>query len=63
MPPLRSPTFEFWQNKFDANVRRDKDEQEQLKSMGWRILIVWECELKKEKRDITLEHLYESIVS
>ena len=54
---------EFWQKKFDANVRRDKDEQKQLKDMGWKVLIVWECELKKDKRDATLEQLYEDIVS
>lgn len=54
---------EFWQKKFDANVRRDRDEQKQLKDMGWKVLIVWECELKKDKRDATLEQLYEDIVS
>jgi DNA mismatch endonuclease (patch repair protein) len=35
----------FWREKFKANVIRDKKVQEELKSMGWKILIIWECEL------------------
>ena len=35
----------FWREKFKANVDRDIKAQKELKSMGWRILIIWECEL------------------
>ena len=35
----------FWREKFKANVNRDRKVQKELKSMGWRILIIWECEL------------------
>ena len=35
----------FWREKFKANVIRDKKVQEELNSMGWKILIIWECEL------------------
>ena len=35
----------FWREKFKANVERDRKVQKKLKSMGWRILIIWECEL------------------
>ena len=35
----------FWREKFKANVERDRKAQKELKSMGWRILIIWECEL------------------
>jgi DNA mismatch endonuclease (patch repair protein) len=34
----------FWREKFKANVERDRKAQEELKSMGWKILIIWECE-------------------
>lgn len=34
---------EFWQEKFDANVRRDAANAESLLAAGWRVLIVWEC--------------------
>ena len=37
---------EFWQKKFDRNVARDKQNQATLKATGWRVLVVWECELR-----------------
>lgn len=52
---------EFWQKKFSRNVERDKEEQRKLTEMGWRVLIVWECELKKDNREATLSKLYSAI--
>lgn len=43
MPSTRR---EFWEAKFDANVARDARQQAELTSAGWRVLVVWECELK-----------------
>ena len=41
----RSPeSREYWQNKLDGNVRRDKRNQSALQRMGWRVLVIWECE-------------------
>ncbi|WP_328590108.1 DNA mismatch endonuclease Vsr [Pseudomonas amygdali] len=37
---------EFWLPKFAANVERDGRKATQLHEMGWRVLIVWECETK-----------------
>jgi len=37
---------DFWQKKFTENVVRDKKSEEELKKLGWKIIIVWECELK-----------------
>lgn len=37
---------EFWQKKFDDNVRRDARVVEQLQDRGWDVLIVWECETR-----------------
>jgi DNA mismatch endonuclease (patch repair protein) len=37
---------EFWEKKFAGNVERDKREVAELKKSGWRVLIVWECEVK-----------------
>jgi DNA mismatch endonuclease, patch repair protein len=34
----------FWQTKFDANVVRDARNIDALQSVGWKVLIVWECE-------------------
>ena len=40
----------FWEAKFAANVTRDRRNERQLKRMGWAILTVWQCELKKKER-------------
>lgn len=45
---------EFWRNKIMSNVERDKRNYEQIQKQGWRILVVWECELKPKDRDKTL---------
>lgn len=37
---------EFWERKFEQNVERDRRQQEQLIAMGWRVMVVWECELR-----------------
>jgi len=37
---------EFWQDKFKRTVERDRQKQSELEHAGWRVLIVWECELK-----------------
>lgn len=38
---------EFWNEKFEKNVRNDKIKQEQLEQMGWKVIVIWECELEK----------------
>lgn len=39
---------EFWEKKFAYNVKRDIEHQGKLKEMGWKVLIVWQCELKNK---------------
>ena len=53
----------YWKEKFERNVQRDLKEQRSLKEMGWRVFVIWECELKKDKRDDTLAALYADIIS
>lgn len=48
---------EFWQNKIKKNAERDINNYQKLKDLGWRVLVVWECELKKDKREYTLQSL------
>jgi len=36
----------FWKRKFHANVRRDKDCYRALKALGWRVVLIWECETR-----------------
>lgn len=52
---------EFWRAKIERNVERDKHNYALLTADGWRVYTVWECELKKEKRAVTLERLMKMI--
>lgn len=49
MPSTRS---EFWRTKFDGNVRRDASNQKKLRAEGWRVVTVWECEIKRNPEKI-----------
>ena len=48
---------EFWKNKLIENKNRDKSKEEQLVRLGWKVLIIWECELKKQNREEALNNL------
>ena len=48
---------EFWERKISRNRERDREEQKQLARMGWHCITIWECELKGERREKTLESL------
>jgi DNA mismatch endonuclease (patch repair protein) len=38
--------LEFWKPKLEENSRRDRASQKALRRLGWRVLIVWECQLR-----------------
>lgn len=48
---------EFWVNKVTRNKERDVKVQQELSSMGWHSITIWECELKPKNREKTLESL------
>ena len=48
MPKSR---IEFWQKKFDANVKRDREVREELYNRGIKCLVIWECTVKKMKKN------------
>jgi DNA mismatch endonuclease (patch repair protein) len=37
---------EYWLPKFESNVERDARKEAQLRELGWRVLVIWECETK-----------------
>lgn len=37
---------DFWQHKFEKNVERDTRTKKHLRKLGWRIIVVWECEIR-----------------
>ena len=38
---------DFWLEKFDKNVKSDQIKQEKLRELGWKVIVIWECELKR----------------
>ena len=52
---------EFWKNKLLANKERDEKEKKEIEELGWKVIVVWECQLKKEERERTLNWLVEKI--
>lgn len=48
---------EFWYKKLMGNAERDKRDYQALVDMGWNVIVIWECELKKDKREETLHGL------
>ena len=37
----------FWNEKFKANVMRDRQAQRSLKKLGWKVLVIWECQTRE----------------
>lgn len=37
---------DFWQAKFERNTARDRQKRTDLKRLGWKVITVWECDLK-----------------
>ena len=54
---------DFWREKIQRNIERDKNYYDKLKHLGWNVVLVWECELKKQRRDETLLSLISRIKS
>lgn len=50
----------FWRKKIVANVLRDRDQIMALRGQGWRVFVIWECQLK---RVATQQRVVESLVS
>lgn len=48
---------EWWKAKIDKNIVRDEEVRDKLRSMGWRTMVVWECQLKPKQRENTLSEI------
>jgi DNA mismatch endonuclease (patch repair protein) len=51
-PRSKRPTTHkgFWNKKLDQNIERDKRFRRMLRQRGWRVLVVWECETRKQEK-------------
>ena len=45
----------YWRPKIEANIRRDKRNFARLRRNGWKVMRVWEHDLRPRKREATLE--------
>ena len=51
----------FWQKKFSENVERDRFVKKELRKMEWKVIVVWECELKNVKREKTITRILKAL--
>lgn len=51
---------DYWRDKISGNMERDARNYATLKKAGWRVLIIWECDIKRSRED-TLRQLYADI--
>lgn len=58
MPKSRQ---EYWEPKLLRNKERDALNIARLNSMGWKVVTVWECQLKKNNREQTIDKLIQDI--
>lgn len=52
---------DYWIPKLTKNKERDLNNQEELRKAGWNVIVVWECQLKKDLREETIADLIRSI--
>ena len=45
---LPKSNVEFWKTKFENNKQRDARNKNDLEKLGWKVFVVWECELKED---------------
>lgn len=53
---------EFWEEKITGNIQRDKHNHQLLANQGWRVIEIWECQLKRSVVDNTLQNLALQII-
>ncbi|MDH6253372.1 DNA mismatch endonuclease (patch repair protein) [Chryseobacterium sp. H1D6B] len=52
---------DWWLEKIGRNKLKDEDSINKLKNDGWKVIIIWECQLKITKREETLKKLIEEL--
>ena len=59
MPKTR---VEYWNEKFERNIRNDALHKQQLEELGWKVIVLWECELKKARFEETMSAVKEALL-
>ena len=53
----------YWEKKINGNAARDKENIARLADAGWKVIVIWECELKKDRIADTLSKLFRQIAA
>lgn len=59
MPKTRE---EYWSKKFERNIKNDALHKQQLEELGWKVIVLWECELKKARFEGTMNTVKEVLL-
>ncbi len=59
---MPSSNISFWEGKFQRTLERDAQNIKNLKQLGWRVIVVWECDLRPKKLNETIEKLIKRIL-
>ena len=54
---------EYWKPKIERNIERDAENKRSLEAAGWKIIVVWECELKTKRFEETMKEIEKQIRS
>ncbi len=52
---------EWWLQKISDTQNRDQFAKQELENLGWKVIVIWECELKKKCLSVTLSVLISEI--
>jgi len=48
---LPASNIAYWARKISSNIKRDLQNNESLRLLGWDVIVIWECELKAKNRE------------
>lgn len=58
---IPSSNSKFWKEKLNKNIAKDKKHKLECEALGWKVIIVWECEIEKRLNE-TIEKLILDLV-
>ena len=59
--PTPKSNVEFWEEKFARNRARDERNCEELLDQGWKVLVVWECRITRDRFEPAMDELAEEV--
>ena len=55
--------IEFWETKFSRNIENDARHVRELESLGWRVIVIWECELGNKTFEETMQKVENTLLT